>query len=1124
MACNYNVHYEVAATIFMGLLLIYMHLQYNVKVKINREFRALAILMLFADLLDIITAFAIDNGSKIPDGWNLFLTEVYFASNMLVGTQFVRYAITLSGLKKSKSKVMIATWIGLGIYILALVLNPFFGFLCSFRDGVYLHGPVYPVIYIWPYIFVLISTGVALVHAPKLQQTGRKLLMIFYMGFSVAGAFLQYMVFPKTLLALFSVSLGMVFIMFLLETPDYEKLTETLKELEQSKEKAQEATQAAQAANRAKSTFLSHMSHELRTPLNAVMGYNDMIREETKESNIAEYAYHIRSAGRNLVAIISNITDFIELEDATISLADSVYQTRSFISDIITTLYYYNEEKKLELHLSVDPNIPRELKGDSVRLMQVASNLLSNAVKYTEKGYIELSIRWEDGSFVFHLKDTGIGMKDEDVQRLTEAFKRFDEKRNSNRSGLGLGLSIVTRLLAMMGSELKITSIYGLGSEFYFSLKQQVVDHRPIGDIRTDWSPVGDGAERTMEEDGQEEGDYSGRRLLVVDDNCMNLLLMQKLLSDTNMIIDTAENGEIALKKIRSHCYDIIFMDHMMPVMDGMETMLTICSEGLCPNTPVIALTANAVSDVRKEYLSSGFSDYLLKPVSKQELLSCISKYLTKTKAIEESEPETVVEEAEGGNGLMEELNDVVNTEVGLTYCAGSPEFYQEIIQSYLENDKRAELDRAYEAKDWDSYRIHAHSLKSTSLTIGAEKLSEEAKGLEFAVKEDRLDYIPLHHRDVMDMYSELLEKLEHIVSGEKAVEADSGAAESEDTAHIMVIDDDPVSLNVARKMLEDEYRITTIESVHTAIDFLEQAKHNELPALVLLDIRMPEMNGFEVLHWMLGREKLSEIPVIFLTGDEDRDSEIRGFKEGAMDFIRKPFVVDIMKQRIERILQLKTLQKNLQREVKKQTAVAEEKQQAFERLTTQTMEALAKAVDAKDHYTNGHSQRVAKYSREIARRLGKSQDDIDKIYYAGLMHDLGKIGIPDEIIHKDTGLSDEEYERIKEHPTIGANILKNITEIPDIALGAHWHHERIDGSGYPDGLKGNEIPEAARIIGVADAYDAMTSKRSYRDPLPQEVVRRQILEGKGTQFEPAFADVMLQMIDEDKDYHMKQE
>jgi len=314
------------------------------------------------------------------------------------------------------------------------------------------------------------------------------------------------------------------------------------------------------------------------------------------------------------------------------------------------------------------------------------------------------------------------------------------------------------------------------------------------------------------------------------------------------------------------------------------------------------------------------------------------------------------------------------------------------------------------------------------------------------------------------------------------------------------------------------------MEGATKAMEYLEKTEADGLPALILLDIAMPGMDGFDVLHWMKGREKLSDIPVIFLTGDEDGDSEIRGFKEGALDFIRKPFVVDIMKQRIERILQLKSLQKDLQREVRKQTAVAEERQQAFERLTTQTMEALAKAVDAKDHYTNGHSQRVAKYSKEIARRLGKSQDYINKIYYTGLLHDLGKIGIPDEIIHKDTGLNDEEYERIKEHPTIGANILKNITEIPDIALGAHWHHERIDGSGYPDGLKGDEIPEAARIIGVADAYDAMTSKRSYRDPLPQDVVRRQILEGKGTQFEPAFADVMLQMIDEDKDYHMKQE
>lgn len=1113
MNLNYNVHYEVAATIFMGLLLIYMSLQYNIKTKMNREFLRLAIIIFLADILDVGSAIAIDASSRVPDGVNLFLSELYFGAVMLLGAEFVRYAVTLTGTEPSGSRLMKVTRMASGVFALALVLNPFLGIFCRFENGRYLHGFLYYLIFIWPYIYVLVATVVALRRAPMLQNTGRKLLMIFYVVFSFAGSLLQIFVVPDILLAHFSVSLGTVFIMFLLETPDYQKLTETMKALEESREEAQKATDAAQMANRAKSTFLSRMSHELRTPLNAVMGYNEMIREETKESNIAEYSYLIRTAGRNLVDIISNITDFIELEDATISLAEQTYQTRSFVSDILTNLYYYNEEKNLQLHIFVDPKIPSRLKGDSVRLLQVVNNLISNAVKYTEEGYIELSIRWEEGGFAFDLKDSGIGMKEEDVRQISDAFNRFDEEKNQSIAGLGLGLSIVTRLLDMMGSRLEVSSIYGLGSEFSFHLPQQVVDMEPMGEIRI----------CGQEEKGEEAActDYSGRRLLAVDDNCMNLLLLQKLLSDTNFVMDTAENGKAAIKKLREHSYDIVFMDHMMPVMDGMEAMLTICREDLCPNTPVIALTANAVADVRKEYLSSGFADYLLKPVSKKELLDCIHTYLPDTDSVEVEEEQE--EEEIPRDALIEQLSDLLDTGTGLSYCAGSEEFYKEILQSYLENDKREELSRAYEAKDWDSYRIAAHSLKSTSLTIGAKSLSEEVKGLEFAVKEDRLSYIPLHHDKVMEAYGLLLKGLQNLLLGPQK-EENGYVDPTEEHPGIMVIDDDPVSLNVAKKMLEDEYRVTVMEGATKAMEYLEKTEADGLPALILLDIAMPGMDGFDVLHWMKGREKLSDIPVIFLTGDEDGDSEIRGFKEGALDFIRKPFVVDIMKQRIERILQLKSLQKDLQREVRKQTAVAEERQQAFERLTTQTMEALAKAVDAKDHYTNGHSQRVAKYSKEIARRLGKSQDYINKIYYTGLLHDLGKIGIPDEIIHKDTGLNDEEYERIKEHPTIGANILKNITEIPDIALGAHWHHERIDGSGYPDGLKGDEIPEAARIIGVADAYDAMTSKRSYRDPLPQDVVRRQILEGKGTQFEPAFADVMLQMIDEDKDYHMKQE
>jgi len=267
----------------------------------------------------------------------------------------------------------------------------------------------------------------------------------------------------------------------------------------------------------------------------------------------------------------------------------------------------------------------------------------------------------------------------------------------------------------------------------------------------------------------------------------------------------------------------------------------------------------------------------------------------------------------------------------------------------------------------------------------------------------------------------------------------------------------------------------------------------------------------------------MKEIPVVFLTADNDREAEIEGFRLGAQDFIKKPFVADIMMERINRILELDHLRKNLSEEVKKQTLKAETRRQKVEKLSLQIMLTLANTIDAKDKYTNGHSLRVAEYAREIARRAGKSEQEQEDIYYVGLLHDIGKIGISNSIINKTSGLTDEEYEIIKGHTVIGAEILDNMTEIPGLAVGAHWHHEQFDGGGYPEGLKGDAIPETARIIGVADAYDAMASKRSYRDVLPQKVVREEIAKGSGTQFDPQFVQIMLGMIDEDTEYRMRE-
>ncbi|MBQ7920696.1 MAG: response regulator [Lachnospiraceae bacterium] len=335
----------------------------------------------------------------------------------------------------------------------------------------------------------------------------------------------------------------------------------------------------------------------------------------------------------------------------------------------------------------------------------------------------------------------------------------------------------------------------------------------------------------------------------------------------------------------------------------------------------------------------------------------------------------------------------------------------------------------------------------------------------------------------------------------------------------ILVIDDSEFNLKVVKDMLKESFQVECVNSGEAAFEYLRR----QIPDLILLDLHMPVMNGFEVIRRLKADSVWKEIPVVMLTADGDRDNEVRCFELGAMDFITKPIISQVMLQRVSRILKLTRLQKFLQFEVEEQTRRAEDRRRQVEQLSEEIMKTLASTIDAKDRYTNGHSLRVAMYSKEIARRCGMSKREQKEIYHMGLLHDIGKIGVPDTIINKRDKLSEEEYEAIRQHPKIGSDILKTIQQIPDIMVGARWHHERFDGTGYPDGLKGLDIPEYARIIGVADAYDAMTSKRSYRDILPQEVVRSELENGKGSQFDPVFAEVMIQMIDDDIRYTMRE-
>ena len=319
----------------------------------------------------------------------------------------------------------------------------------------------------------------------------------------------------------------------------------------------------------------------------------------------------------------------------------------------------------------------------------------------------------------------------------------------------------------------------------------------------------------------------------------------------------------------------------------------------------------------------------------------------------------------------------------------------------------------------------------------------------------------------------------------------------------ILVVDDSRTNLQIIRDVLESHYTLQLALSGEMAIRFVRKKK----PDLILLDLMMPGMNGKETYTEIRKDPENSNIPIIFLTASQDEDVEVECLNLGASDFITKPIVPEILERRIGRTIELEDLQKNLQGKIRQKT-------HEIEVLALQAIRAIVQTIEAKDELTQGHSVRVAGYSRAIARELGYSDKIVEQVYQTSLLHDVGKIGIPDSILKKNGRLTPEEYDRIKQHTTIGANILASISTISYLEDGARYHHERYDGKGYPQGLKGNDIPPIGRIIAVADVYDALVSRRHYKEVMDEDSARKELLFGSGTQFDPHIIDVFIKLLD----------
>ena len=565
----------------------------------------------------------------------------------------------------------------------------------------------------------------------------------------------------------------------------------------------------AKAANDAKSNFLANMSHEIRTPINAVLGMNEVILRECQDEKILEYAQNIEGAGRTLLSLINDILDFSKIEAGSMEIHEAEYDFSTVLNDIFNMVHIKAEQKVIDLVFDVDENIPNSMMGDEMRLRQIMVNVLNNAIKYTSKGSVTLRVKGErsfNDRIILHIDviDTGIGIKPEDRESLFDKFKRLDIDKNKTVEGSGLGLAITSSLLELMGGTIDVESEYGKGSTFKMSLPQKIVNDVPIGDFKTRLQ-----ASLKERKTYKEKFTAPDARILVVDDTPMNHVVIRELLKHTLLQIESARSGQECLEKQHSKKYDLILLDYRMPGMDGIETLQTMKKDDTSENleTPVIVLTANAISGARENFIREGFDDYLSKPIESDKLEEALIKYLPKNKVLlSASSDETEVKKAPKS---QEEIPDYllelekVDAKEGLKNC-GSVDSYLSILKVYYESAEmtRDNIESAYADKNIKDYTSYVHSLKSTSRTIGATELSKLSEMLEKAGNDHDADTIEEYHNELLNLYSIVIYSLS------KLPDFDDGTSE----------DGDETKELISKAQMIDAYQ--TIIEVSKSLDY----------------------------------------------------------------------------------------------------------------------------------------------------------------------------------------------------------------------------------------------------------------------------------------------------------------
>ncbi len=734
--------------------------EYVANIYVMKCFGVTMLVYLVAFILNILNIFIIDQRLMVAGfvpSVIIFVLTYYIAKRVSLSNTKVKYFILFGS-------VVVVTIMGVTItyHVVFGILLPF---LCAalysskkVMNYVYALSVISTVIIVYGgYYFGLCDANMALLTTGRLRDyvvDGQ--FTLTQVNENPALTLLLFFVIPRCLIYIAFVNISNSILTIVSGSLEKAKLTAEL----------EKAKQEAENANKAKSQFLARMSHEIRTPINAIFGINEMIIQESEKESIKRYANDVKDSSEVLLNIINEILDSSKIESGKMEIVPQNYQIGSLLNDLYNMIRLRAKSKNLELVFDVDRTMPCEYYGDDKRIRQVVLNLLTNAVKYTEKGTVTFGVSWrrngDNAILTYTVKDTGIGIKSENIDKIYDAFSRFDESRNRNVEGTGLGMNIAQQLLKLMGSELQIQSEYEKGSVFSFDIVQKIVNEEPLGDFKDKFAKDAEKKKRGI------SIVVPKARVLSVDDNAMNLKVFKGLLKPTQMQITEATSGQECLEILKEQSFDIIFLDHMMPGMDGIETLHAMKEQHLCDGVPVIMLTANAIIGEKERFISEGFDDFLSKPILPDKLEQMLLQYLPK-KVFEEAEEEIQTDDESLCNGKP--LSIPEPDEFDFAYAMGllqKEDLLKRVLIEFRDSmgPLSQKLNELYEnitqEEALHNYRLEVHALKSTSATVGALMLSQLARLQEIAAGEADIEKIRTLHPVLIE---EMLKHTERVAA-----------------------------------------------------------------------------------------------------------------------------------------------------------------------------------------------------------------------------------------------------------------------------------------------------------------------------------------------------------------------